>query len=208
MTKVSFSIAETGSVERICRAAEEEFGSCGLERANVRAIAERAGVSWQLVYRYFPKKEALYAETIQRFSKRFYEHLLKADLISPDPAAVIRAFARQMASLFDDYPFAGPLVLDQILHKGRQIKGDRRANNLRQNLLAAIGAAIRDGVTAGTFRSNRSPEGVFFLALVVSLGYTTMGRLLGYIALDVPELQPDGDIVEIVADIVVGSLRA
>ncbi len=207
MTKAQLSGADPGSVERICRAAEETFGAHGLEGTNVRAIAERARVSWQLVYRYFPRKQDLYAETILRFSKRFYEHLLKSDLAADDPVAVIRAFARQMTSLFVEYPYTGRLVLDQILHKGQQIKADHELNMLRQRMLVAIGAALGKGVAAESFRSDRSAEGVFFLTLVTSLGYTTMGSLLDYIQLDVPEIDRGEDIAEIVASVVVGSLR-
>jgi len=47
-------------------AALEEFAAKGFAGARVEAIAQRAGVHKQLLYHYFPNKEALLEDTLQR----------------------------------------------------------------------------------------------------------------------------------------------
>ncbi|WP_374573950.1 TetR/AcrR family transcriptional regulator [Phenylobacterium sp.] len=50
---------------KILTAARDEFAARGFAGARVESIAKRAGLTKQLIYHYFPSKEALFEETLQ-----------------------------------------------------------------------------------------------------------------------------------------------
>jgi AcrR family transcriptional regulator len=55
---------------KILAAARDEFAAHGLAGARIEAIARRAGLSKQLLYHYFPSKEALFQEILEhKFSQ-------------------------------------------------------------------------------------------------------------------------------------------
>lgn len=56
----------TRTRQKIMEAALEEFAAHGVAGARVEAIALRAGVRKQLLYHYFPSKEALLDDVLQR----------------------------------------------------------------------------------------------------------------------------------------------
>lgn len=51
---------------KIMEAARDEFAAHGLAGARIEAIARRAGLSKQLLYHYFPSKEALFHEILEQ----------------------------------------------------------------------------------------------------------------------------------------------
>ena len=53
------------TAERILRAAQDEFGEYGLERATVRGVAQRAGVDPSLVLQHYGSKSGLFAVATQ-----------------------------------------------------------------------------------------------------------------------------------------------
>jgi TetR/AcrR family transcriptional regulator len=57
---------------KIMDAARDEFAAHGLAGARIDAIARRAGLSKQLLYHYFPSKEALFQEILEH---KFGQHL-------------------------------------------------------------------------------------------------------------------------------------
>lgn len=119
------------SIERIYRAAEIEFGKEGLGLANVDRIAQRAGVSKQLIYHYFKRKESLYTETVNRIGTSFFKDLLSTDLEHPDPLQVVRDFAYRTTKFYADNNYAARLVLDQVLKGGANFHANRRHIILR-----------------------------------------------------------------------------
>lgn len=50
---------------KILAAARDEFAARGFAGARVESIAKRAGLTKQLIYHYFPGKEALFEETLE-----------------------------------------------------------------------------------------------------------------------------------------------
>src|SRR5687768_11783635 len=64
--------------ERLLGAVESVIREGGLERATVRAIAARAGVSVGTVYRRFPHKRALLETARERFNQRRQQRTLAA----------------------------------------------------------------------------------------------------------------------------------
>lgn len=191
-----------GSVEKILRAAEEEFGRNGLDAVSVQDIALRAGVSSKLIYHYFARKGDLYAEAMVRMTRRFLEIYSRAEDRPDDPLAAIRKFAHSYCEYQQNHPHLGLLVIDQVVHRGHQIKRDVRAGASLGDLLTHLRDAIAEGQRRGLIRADVSAQGVLYLTMIVTLGYTTMTNLLGPTTFVVPELAPGVDIAARVADIV------
>jgi AcrR family transcriptional regulator len=198
---------EANSVERILNAAEVEFGNHGMDGINIAAIARRAGVSTQLIYHYFSKKEELYSEILLRMTANFFRHYSGLLKEQEDPLATIYHFAFHFCGFYRDNPQTGRLVLDQVLHQGHQIRRDLKAEARLGKLFSSLSAALKAGASAGTVRSDVSGKGLFFLTLVLTLGYTTVTSLLDRIYLEIPELAGVHDVRVIVAEAVIGAIR-
>jgi AcrR family transcriptional regulator len=196
-----------GSVEKILRAAEIEFGTRGLDAVSVQHIADRAGVSSKLIYHYFSKKSDLYAEAMVRMTRRLLEIYRQDGDSKADPLAAIHAFARSYCEYQIRHPHLGLLVVDQVVQHGSQIKRDARAGNSLGELLNHLRDVVALGKGSGSIKPDVSAEGVLFLTMIVTLGYTTMTTLLGPTTFIVPELASDVDIAAKVADIVTASVR-
>jgi len=66
---------------KILAAARDEFAARGFAGARVESIAKRAGLTKQLIYHYFPSKDALFEETLQ--TKYQQRRTLQADEAGP-----------------------------------------------------------------------------------------------------------------------------
>jgi len=82
---------------RVLAGGEAEFGRNGFHAASVADIARRAGVAHGTVYRYFPSKEALFAEVVREINRQLRTQIRRHtdDLESRRAAeeAGFRAFA-------------------------------------------------------------------------------------------------------------------
>jgi AcrR family transcriptional regulator len=65
--------ADVGNRTRLLQAATDAFAEQGFEGASLRAIADSAGVSFQLITYYFGSKEALWIATVEYLFERYFE---------------------------------------------------------------------------------------------------------------------------------------
>jgi AcrR family transcriptional regulator len=65
--------ADVGNRTRLLQAATDVFAEQGFEGASLRAIADSAGVSFQLITYYFGSKEELWVATVQYLFERYLE---------------------------------------------------------------------------------------------------------------------------------------
>ena len=68
----------------VLAAAETEFGLNGFHAASVADIARRAGVAHGTVYRYFPSKEALFAEVVREINRQLRARIRQRTAALPD----------------------------------------------------------------------------------------------------------------------------
>lgn len=86
-------------VDAILTAATMLLLDIGYDKANTNKIAELAGVSIGSLYRYFPGKEAVFAEVLRREDRRLFD-LSKVQLETP---STVSDWMRQHASLYLNY---------------------------------------------------------------------------------------------------------
>jgi AcrR family transcriptional regulator len=85
----------------LLRAAREVFLEQGFSGARMRAIAERAGVTQPLIYRYFASREELYQAAVQEpFVELLDQLVLDARALGEDPALHGTALKNRVNALF------------------------------------------------------------------------------------------------------------
>ena len=143
--------------QAIVRAAASVIAQAGVRGASVRGIAEAAGVSEALLYKHFPSKQALYAETlaVARESSKFTIDRF-ATLTPSTESFVLLTYATIRFTLFG-FPGRGAneegtarLLFQSLLDDGslaRTVLGDTAANWM-EYVLASYEAAIDEGDVA------------------------------------------------------------
>jgi AcrR family transcriptional regulator len=137
--------------DQIIKAAFELFGECGLANTRLQDIAERAGVSKGTIYLYFPNKEELFREMIQRTAVAAIE---RAEQSMPQgrPSAQLQAYMRGYWEFVRSPVFSTiyRLVLGE-LHQFPDL-AKFYAENVVKRGLRLIANLVQRGIEAGEFR--------------------------------------------------------
>jgi AcrR family transcriptional regulator len=136
---------------QIIKAAFQLFGERGLANTRLQDIAERAGVSKGTIYLYFPNKEELFREMIQRTAVAAIE---RAEQAMPEgrPSAQLHAYMRGYWEFVRSPVFSTiyRLVLGE-LHQFPDL-AKFYAENVVKRGLRLIADLVRRGTEAGEFR--------------------------------------------------------
>ena len=135
---------------RLIEAAHEVFRDCGLD-AEMKEIADRAGVGVGTLYRNFPTKEDLVEAMAGEMIQQMRENLDQA-LCLDDPIEAIRALLRGALSMLERY---GDMM--SVFHS--KLRQDR-VNEFKHwgEILEKMTALVRKGMTAGVFRADLDAE--------------------------------------------------
>ena len=159
---------------RITEAAVELHGSVGPARTTMSAVAERAGVQRQTVYRHFPTEEHLFAACSGHFAETHPRPDVEAWRAIPDPAARLDAALDELYAYYErTEPMYTNLLRDETLvapvaarlprfrgyldEAARVLAADWGARGGRRTLVVA---AARHAVDFHTWRSLARDGGV------------------------------------------------
>ena len=161
---------------RILCAAQEVFAQQGFRSAEVRAVAERAGVGKATIYKFFPSKEALLLVIVEE-SLNYVRDLALTSLIgSGDPLTRLEHAARSMARFLEqNREFARVLI-----QEAGEFMGDIQRKHLtlvEQNLpfAEAFFSTLRD---QGYFQALSTRESIHLMVNVM-IGATYTWALTG-----------------------------
>ena len=161
---------------RILCAAQEVFAQQGFRSAEVRAVAERAGVGKATIYKFFPSKEALLLVVVEE-SLNYLRDLALASLVtSGDPLQRLENAARNMAHFLEqNREFSRVLI-----QEAGEFMGDIQRKHLalvEQNLpfAEAFFSTLRD---QGYFQALSTRESVHLMVNVM-IGATYTWALTG-----------------------------
>ena len=158
--------------EAIVEAAMRVFADAGLEGANVRAIAERAGYTPGALYTYFEDKEALVSACLAASLGRLLAALRRADGAAATGDA-LGACARAFRAYYRANPTEFALLAGR--HRGgRTAAGERAVNGRLIALLAWIES--RRQAAAGT-------DGAETVALFAHLCGLVLAEQAGWLAM-------------------------
>jgi len=136
--------------ETILTAAAELFAGRDYADVQVDEVAKRAGVGKATLYRYFPSKEELYLESLER-ALGGLEQRLDAET-APDVTAVTRLTA-MVSALIDTLSEQLPTL--KLLGGDQSDLADRMRRILRRRsarIATALRQVLEDGVAGGEFR--------------------------------------------------------
>jgi AcrR family transcriptional regulator len=137
--------------EQIIQAAFELFGERGLANTRLQDIAERAGVSKGTIYLYFPNKEELFREMIQRTAVAAIERA-EQTVTQGAPSAQLMAYMRAHWAFVRSPVFS--TIYRLVLGELHQFPDLARfyAENVVKRGLRLIATLIQRGIDAGEFR--------------------------------------------------------
>ena len=158
--------------QRILDAAREVFGRRGLD-AEVKEIAERAGVGIGTLYRHFESREGLLAALVHQAGEDLLGRMQPV-LGAEEPRAALRVLIRAGAEFFEQFGALGEALLTRDLEKFHpggfdEFHADRPnlVDEFRELLTNLLLRGIRDGV----FRADLDvPVAVAALASIFASG--------------------------------------
>lgn len=162
------------TIQAILEAAREEFIESGINKAKIETIAERAGVSQQLIYHYFGGKENLYQEMLTDLATL---DVTRAKSLSFDDVEPVEALTQFISILFAANHRAGRLVIDQIQQEGKQIidRNPIRASTAKH--IETLTSILERGKAARVFRDDINGEDLFILIWMLSFGLSSFGPM-------------------------------
>ena len=164
-----------GTVQRILRAAEENFAERGLAGARIGAIARAARVNKALLYYYFASKEELHRFTLSTLFRQLREQTSAALDRAGSPR---QQLVRYIHSYFDfmvahpDYP---RLFERELMSQEPRLVGLVQ-EHLRP-LHRRLAGLIRAGIAAGEFR-RIDPQHTLFSLVAMTVFYFAAAPVL------------------------------
>lgn len=160
MSRVRRHPDDTPIVDKILIAALREFGTSGYERASMKAIASRAGVTPGALYYHYKDKRELLFKGLESVALAVFEAcVVSPDQIDADPRAALVRFVRayveyQLSHIRKQAPMYSSLVhgtRNQLnVLTPTQLKVLR---SIELNSLAMLKSILQAGVQQGQFRA-------------------------------------------------------
>jgi AcrR family transcriptional regulator len=168
--------ASDSAVVRILEAGVQEFGKKGMAGATMSAIAFRAGISKQLIYHYYRKKENLYCEVMCYLGKILHAPFFEADFDSLPPLAALESFFNLLldTGLFKEEHF----FADQMLHSGDQMLRSKSMQPLATRLIAMLERLLARAQADGSIRSGIKADFMLFQAVLLTSGFSSAKVLM------------------------------
>jgi TetR/AcrR family transcriptional regulator len=138
----------------ILRVATAEFAARGFDGARVDRIAAQCGLSKNMLYYYFGRKEDLFVAVLEHAYQKLRTRQGELSVQPSDPVAALRQLIRHTFSAFKDHPEVIRLLNEENLHKGCHIRRSKRVRPLYDPLLKTLQSIIDEGVTQGFFRKD------------------------------------------------------
>jgi AcrR family transcriptional regulator len=155
-------------VERIITAGREVLLERGYERTSTSRIAARAGISPGSLYQYFPDKEAILAEVLDRHTEELHRRITDAFVANLDAADSVHSTIGALLDALEADAGLLRVVYEQL---------PRSANPQRAEFVRRIDELV---TTALLFQYRGAPKPVDAIAwiLVRTIESTTVGYVL------------------------------
>lgn len=166
------------TIRRILEAAAEEFAERGIEGARIEQIAQRSGVTKQLIYYYFQTKAQLYEAALDAISEQAVEEILALRFEKLSPLTGIELLFHSIFEQYRTRRYLAMLTLDQNVHGCAHIspRGDFRRSTPK--VVAKFAQLVDAGVARGEIRPGIDAECYFAFAFVMLTGCFFSGPTL------------------------------
>lgn len=159
--------------ERIVTAARELIAAGGYQRAQVAAVAERAGVAVGTVYRHFPSKADLFAEVFREASQREVDAMRAA--VAADPGAPAAERVAGGVETFARRALRGRRLAWALIAEPVDPAVEAERLEFRRSYRDVLASVLREGIESGELPA-QDPEATAS-ALVGAIGEALVGPL-------------------------------
>jgi AcrR family transcriptional regulator len=145
------------TVDAILDATAHILVADGYDQLSTNRVAERAGVSIGSLYQYFPNKEALVGELVDRLSGQILEQMMNSlrELATAPPEEVAKKLVAAMVRIKRQDPKLARVLREQIPRVGRMQRYERELDLLIAAVEQYLGAwkdrLRHDDVTMAAF---------------------------------------------------------
>ena len=143
-------ISDTGTRERIFRAACGEFAARGFAGGNVDRIAAAAGVNKAMIYYHFKNKASLYTEILRDMFQAVAARLDEMAAQQRTVDGKVRAFVDAIAHEAEARPHFPPIWFREIAEGGTHLDVPTLA--IVTSIVRRLASIVREGVAAGRFQ--------------------------------------------------------
>jgi AcrR family transcriptional regulator len=174
--------AEKEGMQRIIEAAKLEFCKTGLTGAKLENIAQRAGVSKQLIHHYYRTKPGLYVAVASEISADAINDLSQLRYEDLEPKDALRAFLYGVFDLYVRFPFLAGMVVDANLLGGEHFPECRDLILRSPVLMERLNQLIARGQQSGVFKHPLNTAAAMSAAIMVTTGCFTSGPSVSALA--------------------------
>jgi AcrR family transcriptional regulator len=160
------------TLDRILDAAERDFMAHGLYGSTIHSIAFGAGVSRQILYRYYDTKEKLYVAVLDKLNRKFADVLFNYNYDKLPPAEAIRAYMRHVF----DICYKHHAVLGLDVWRSENIP--KLSKELTRTATECIAKILARGRREALFRSDIEASRFFCYALALTMGIVCSSRTM------------------------------
>jgi TetR/AcrR family transcriptional regulator len=143
--------------ENILTQATVEFASKGYDGARVDSIAERCGLSKNMLYHYFGSKDGLFVAVLERTYEILRARQGDLSLRALGPEEAMERLVEHTFWAFVENPDVIAILNSENLHQGRHIARSTRIQELYNPLVAMIRDVLARGAKEGAFRPGVDP---------------------------------------------------
>jgi TetR/AcrR family transcriptional regulator len=147
--------------EKILKYGTQEFARLGFGGARVDKIAERCGLSKNMLYYYFGSKEGLFIAVLERMYQSLRDQQKDITVRASDPLFALEQLIRHTFSAFKENPSAIQLMNEENKLQGKYIRKSGRMRAMYNPLLETVGFILEKGQDEGVFRSGLDPVDVY-----------------------------------------------
>lgn len=147
--------------QKILTRATEEFARMGFEGGRVDRIAERCGLSKNMLYYYFQSKEKLFLAVLEHMYETLRERQKDLSVRTSDPLFAMEQLIRHTFGALESNPAAIRLMNEENKHRGKYLRKSQRVRDLYNPLIETIGFILDRGRKEGVFRSGLDPAIVY-----------------------------------------------
>lgn len=147
--------------EKILKYGTEEFARLGFGGARVDRIAERCGLSKNMLYYYFRSKEGLFIAVLEKMYKSLRDQQKDISVRASDPLIALEQLIHHTFNAFKENPSAILLMNEENKHRGKYIRKSGRIRDLYNPLVDTISFILEKGRDEGIFRAGLDPVEIY-----------------------------------------------
>lgn len=147
--------------EKILKYGTKEFARLGFSGARVDRIAERCGLSKNMLYYYFGSKEGLFIAVLEKLYQSLRDQQKDISVRASDPLFALEQLVRHTFSAFKENPSVIQLLNEENKLQGKYIRKSGRMRAMYNPLLETVSVILEKGKVDGVFRAGIDPVDVY-----------------------------------------------